>query len=119
MRSQGVLSVVQNGEVILKAIAGSSGFNIDKLKERIPHINVKSPLQVYQAAIEVGFGTKDNLVVMATPCEQTVYGHETIQTELYDYEVLKQYWKTFQKPEWNPREVKGFAEHTTVVEVKV
>lgn len=119
MRTQGVLSVVLNDEVILKAIAGSSGFNIDKLKERIPHINVKSPLQVYQAALEVGFGAEDNLVVMATPCKQTVYGHETIHTELNDYEVIKQYWTTFRKPEWNPRDVKGFAEHTTVVEVSI
>lgn len=119
MRSQGVLSVVQNGEVILKAIAGTSAFNIDKLKERIPHLNVKSPLQVYQAALEVGFGAEENLVVMATPCEQTIYGHETIHTDLYDYQVLKQYWKTFQKPEWNPREVTGSADHTTVVEVTI
>lgn len=117
MRSQGVLSVVQNGEVVLKALAGTNGFNIDKLKARIPHLNVKSPLQVYQASLEVGFGSENNLVVMATPCQQTVYGSDTIQTEIFDYEVFKRYWDTFQNPEWNPRETTGTAEHITVIEV--
>ena len=107
MATQGIVSITDGGKVILKAVAGCDGYNASKLVAKIKTKNLRSAMEVYDAAVEVGFGCSDDLVVMTR--RKTLYRGEG--------KIPKRYRATFADPKFNPRWVHGTASHTEVIEI--
>lgn len=106
--TQGIVSVVKNGEVILKIVAGSDGMNAGKLAPEIKKRNaVLSLEELHSLAIEVGFGCEKCLVVL---------GKES-DFHMTEDDLPPLYRKTFSDPKFNPRWECGLADHVIVVKL--
>lgn len=96
MATQGVVSVTENGKVILKAIAGCDGYNAKLLAEHIRKNQLRDIDAVYEAALELGFGNEPTLVVMDGRRIKWADGDEADDS-------LTLYRDTFSDPRFNPR----------------
>lgn len=105
MGTQGVVSVVKNGETKVKVVVGCEGYNADGLAERIKAEGLQSIHEIYEAARVQPFGCIDCLVVMdketALPDEEDLFGL---------------YRDKFGDPEFNPRWRHGTAAHVVVIQ---
>lgn len=109
MATQGILSVVQNGEVALKIIAGDNGMVMPTLREKIEteisQIQKIPSLDIaYHLALGLGMSTK-SLVVM----NKAGVKHQTGER------LHRRYRRTFNKPEFNPRWKQGIADYIEVI----
>lgn len=109
MATQGIVSVVKDGSVIIKAVAGSNGYQAGELAAQIRGRKLITPEAVMEAAKQVGFGSQESLVVQS-PSENLFEGKEDL-TGLY-LDRTK-----FADPRFNPRWDCGLAEHIEVVEI--
>ena len=107
MATQGLVSVTQGGETIIKIVAGCDGYNASELANKIKAMKQVAVQSAYNTAKKVGFGCDDCLVVV---------GEDTI---LYKGEgkLHARYRKTFSDPMFNPRWEHGTADHTEIVEI--
>ena len=104
--TQGIVTVVKDGKVIIKIITGSDGKKAAKLAKRIEKDStLKSAKDLYALAIKIGFGGEDSLVVLT----ETKTFHKTGER------INRRYRQTFNQPEFNPRWKEGTAEHVKVV----
>lgn len=108
MSTNGVVSIVENGQVTVKAICGCNGFNAHVLRDRIEDEGLQSAFEVYQAACNHSFGCTNCLVVMDK--NNSLHG---------DFEIKTTYRETFNDPEFNPRWECGLAEHVAIIERSV
>jgi len=92
--TQGIVSVFENNQVILKAVAGCDGYEAEKLARRIKAEGLRDAESVYKAAMEVGFGSEESLVVLDSERIYYPYG---------DNQVGPLYRQTFSNPKFNPR----------------
>ncbi len=108
MGTQGVVSVVIDERVIVKAIAGCNGYEAPKLAAVIRERKLFKIEDVYQAALEVDFGCAEDLVVLSNT--QVMFDG--------DVDGLGYLYRgTFTDPKFNPRWKNGTAAYTEVVEL--
>jgi len=105
MATQGLVTVISAGKVIMKIIAGSDGYNVRKvaneLKKRWP-VNAE---QAYEIAIRNHFGGTEDLVV--------IDGSSVVFKG--DDEIHPRYRETFEQSRFNPRWEKGTADYVLVI----
>lgn len=111
MATQGLVSVVRGGKVVLKVITGCDGYNAKQLASEIkvsPSLDLD---YVYSLALRMGFGGEASLVVM--DAERVFYPYD-------DNEVPARYRETFDNPRFNPRWASGMIDDDclAIVEVK-
>jgi len=107
MATQGLVSVREEGRVVMKLVAGIDGYNASIVAE---DIRTQWPLDAqdaYDIAIQRNFGTVRDLVVVTLG--ETVFKG--------DDDVGRLYLNTFQDPEFNPRWESGRVDHCEVVDV--
>lgn len=108
MATQGVVSVVHQGRVVLKVIAGCDGYNAKKLSHAIRRLGrVPTLSEAYEMATNVGFGESGNLVVM----DERRSKHNTGER------LSRLYRRTFEQPLFNPRWKRGTADFVSVVKL--
>lgn len=108
MATQGVVSVLSGGRVLMKLVAGIDG---DLAQEVATELEACWPLTVdeaYDLALNIGFGFEYSLVVQT---------EEGIRHCDGDGRLKDRYYETFQDPRFNPRWRRGTADHVVVVEV--
>jgi hypothetical protein len=108
MATQGVVSVVVGDKTVVKAVAGSDGYNANLLVEEIRRGHLVTPEDVLNAAKRVGFGHESDLVVQG-PDENLFEGDEDLAGLYLDR-------SKFLDPRFNPRWNHGTADHVEVVE---
>jgi hypothetical protein len=109
MATQGILSVVRNGKVIVKVVAGSDGYHMPALAKIVREMKLSDVDSVYDEAEKLNIGSCGSLFVIE---------RETFRTNSDDENELPAgYRKTFDDPKWNPRWDDGTAEYVEVVEL--
>lgn len=104
--TQGVLSIVKDGKVRMKIIAGCDGGRVIGLATRIRELGRVPTLdEAYQMAQRVRLGSTEDLVVM----------NETDVKFEGDEDLDPRYRDTFDQPEFNPRWALGTADHVEIV----
>ncbi len=106
--TNGIVSVIENGTMRLKIIAGCSGYNADNLAHLLKiECEVPSMETAYSFAEAVDFGCKDCLVV------QSPTGHIFKGAD----ELGPLYREHFHDPQFNPRWERGNCGHLAIVEM--
>lgn len=106
MATQGLVTVVKDGRVVMKIITGSDGMHaptlasVLKASRQVPQLE-----EAYKLALSLGFGSRGSLVVM----------NETQELFHGDDDLSSLYRETFGQPEFNPRWKQGTADHIEVV----
>lgn len=93
MATQGMLTVLREGQVLLKVVAGCGGYHMDKLRDRLLTSGVDSLQRVWEAALEEDVGCADCLVVVSA--DDSYYQGEEELPDLYR--------KTLANAGFNPR----------------
>lgn len=106
MATQGIVSVREHGEVVMKVVAGTDGYNAQKVATRLQREWPVSPETAYDIAVQEVFGTVHDLVVL------------TLGKALFkgDEEIHPRYHETFSDPQFNPRWEQGIADYVEVVD---
>ncbi|MFH1367239.1 MAG: hypothetical protein ABIH38_04640 [Patescibacteria group bacterium] len=107
MATQGLVTVVHAGKVVMKIVVGSNGMKAQTLAKRVKNAWPVSAEKAYEIAVETGFGCQ-NCRVVITPTRTLFYG---------DGGLRPLYRKTFQQPCFNPRWKYGTADHIIVINV--
>jgi hypothetical protein len=107
MATQGLVTIVSGGKVLMKIVTGSDGEFARSVANRIKKQWPLDTVGAYAIAKRVGFGHEDDLVVI----------DQTSVTYLGDGEVGSRYRETFDRPEFNPRWEFGTADHVIVISV--
>ena len=107
MGTQGIVSVVKDGEMLVKAVAGCDGYNAHALAQEIADCGMNTVEEVFSAAQRLHFGSRESLVVQDSA------------RDLYagDDELSSLYREKFKDPEFNPRWELGSADHVVVVDL--
>lgn len=106
MESQGLVSIMCEGKVAMKIIAGFNGMKAQLLGQNIRRLRRFPTLdEAYDLALEKGFGSKECLVVI-TNTEIRHAPHE---------ELPERYRQTFHQPFSNPRLSNNAAQHVAIV----
>lgn len=109
MATQGIVSIVKDGKVIFKCIAGWEGMKAKNLAEevkKIPFEDLGCDL-LYQLCQKTGFGSIESLVVQSEN-NFCFKGDEDLGPSYKDKEK-------FNDPKFNPRLESGFADHVKIV----
>lgn len=115
MATQGIVSVVKHGSVVLKCIAGCDGYRAGEVAAWIHKHTPADEQQVYNACLDIGFGCKQDLVVMGPDC--VVFEGELFRAS-GDGELDPLYRKTFGDPRFNPRWECGLAPYVEIAELE-
>jgi len=107
MATQGLVSVVQDGKTIVKAVCGINGMKAPMLAAEIRSRKLVDAKSIFDAAKRVGFGEEASLVVLDR--NQICFDG--------DGEVSELYTKTFDDPEFNPRWECGIPDRLEIVEL--
>lgn len=107
MATQGIVSVREHNEVVMKIVAGTDGYNALKVAKRLRKEWPVNPEQAYEIAVQEVFGKVHDLVVL------------TLGAALYkgDDELDPRYQATFADPNFNPRWEQGTADHVEIVDL--
>lgn len=93
MATQGLVTVMKDGKVICKIVAGDNGYFAPQLAESIRQSWPLLAGEIYNVARRVGFGCERCLVVMS----------ETKVVRRFDEQLHRRYRRTFDQPAFNPR----------------
>jgi hypothetical protein len=108
MGTQAIVSLVKDGEVQMKVITGSDGHKAKKVADWLRSNPDAQPAEVYSQALEIGFGSKYDLVVQ--------YGADKhVADPDMDDDLPQLYQEKFNDPKFNPRWEHGTADHVVVV----
>lgn len=108
MATQGMVTVMKDGAVLMKVVAGCDGQNARLLARVIGAAKqVPDVRTAYRTALQVGFGDRNCLVVV-TP-------DEVFSMCAEEPGVL--YRSTFDQPRFCPRWEHGTADHVRIVEI--
>jgi hypothetical protein len=108
MATQGIVSVREHGEVVMKVVAGCDGYNAPIVAELLEEEWPVTPERAYEIAFREGLGDTRSLVVLTLG--QTVYNG--------DEDIDPRYHETFADPNFNPRWENGTADFTEVIDVQ-
>lgn len=112
MATQGIVSIIYNGKMLFKVVAGSDGYNAPKLVDWAKAYDGVMAAEVfYKAAIQVGFGHKTDLVVQAS--DGSLIFSDELSYE--DFGGLYRDYSKFLDPRFNPRWEIGTADHVAIV----
>ena len=109
MATQGIVSVRENGIVVMKVVAGCDGYNAQKLADKLRNNWPVDIDRARQMAMDSQFGDPDCLVVMTKSDIRNGHG--------IGDEIGRRYRKTFRIPEFNPRWSRGTADYIVVIDV--
>lgn len=112
MSTQGIVSVIIADIVTYKVITGSDGYNAPSVAKWIKENSADlSGQKIYDAAIKLNFGSKENLIV------QTNNPNEPIIGEKNKDELNPLYLNTskFENPRFNPRWEQGTSDYIELV----
>ena len=98
MGTQGMVSLVWDGHVVVKAVCGCDGYRAEALARDIIAHGISTAPMVYDAARKVGFGCVDCLTVLDGR-SAIFYGARP--------EPPDRYFETLQDPQFNPRWEQG------------
>ncbi len=107
MATQGLITVRSGGQVVMKVVTGSDGYNAQILSDLIKARWPLSPEDAYQLALSAGFGSSASLVVLT----------EDSECHQCDDDLSPLYRDTFYQPRFNPRWRNGTADHIIVIDV--
>lgn len=107
MATQGLVTVMHDGKVIYKIVAGCNGYNASKLAQSIRESWPLLLPEIFNMASRLGFGSSRCRVVISRDAVKYI-GTEPLG-------VL--YRATFDLPEFNPRWEHGTVDHYELVEV--
>ena len=119
MATQGIVSVVRGGAVLLKVVAGSDGYNAPKLAEA---------LRAWFEANEFLYATDDermdartayclaSMIGFGADCDRVVVMPDEVFHQCDD-ELGPLYRQTFADPRFNPRWEYGTADYIEVVDL--
>lgn len=102
--TQGLVSVVENGKVVFKIVAGCNGYNAPALAKRLSENQPFNIQKCLSYSREEDFGCEDCLVVMS---DKEIISRAG--------EIGPLYRETFCNPTFNPRWTHGTAGYTCVV----
>lgn len=105
MATQGVLSVVRGGEVVVKLVTGSDGYQLPKLAEVIREKRLVDVVDIYVEAERLHIGSCGSLYVFDRDGSCVTNGDD----------LPDKYRETFTVPQWNPRWERGTADYIEVV----
>ncbi len=106
MATQGLVTIQEGGEVVMKIVAGSNGEHANSLASAIRELGrIPELLEAYDLAQEAGFGSEEDLVVVG---RNGVF-HQT------DEELSPSYQRTLHQPRFNPRWSSGTADFVRIV----
>ena len=110
MATQGLLSIVQGGQVMAKVIAGADGYNIPHLARALRADPTTDAHELLRRA---------NLFDMGGPSLIVQTSADTyLSEEAMDVDELPEWYRTkFDDPQFNPRWAHGTAEYTEIVEL--
>lgn len=112
MATQGIVSVLVNGRVVCKAIAGCGGMEAPYLASLIAQERLVDPGEIHDLATRVGFGCRACLVVRGEDGRWTP-SHAVGSGPLTD----ERYARTFGDSRFNPRWERGAADYVEIVEL--
>jgi hypothetical protein len=103
MATHGIVSVIKDGVVILKVIAGCNGWLASKLANQLKLAGNFDDLEsIFKMALAIEFGSLETLVVMNAVTTFFSVNHSEEPSPLYR--------KTFYNPRFNPRWESGMVE---------
>ncbi|OGH86252.1 MAG: hypothetical protein A2493_00090 [Candidatus Magasanikbacteria bacterium RIFOXYC12_FULL_33_11] len=107
MATQGLITVMQDGQVLMKIVAGCHGY---KAKAVATSIRKNWPVSIddaYELAQKTGFGDEQSLVVIS----HEGYRAEGVEDLPYSYE------ETLDNPDFNPRWDSGMCDYLEIVNI--
>lgn len=107
MATQGVVSIVSEGKVVMKVVAGCDGMKARDTADQLLVAWPVNPEQAYETAINAGLGCNNCLTVVTE--SDILFKGDEVPSPLYR--------ETLNNPEFNPRWERGTADHTIVIEV--
>lgn len=107
MATQGIVSVVKDGIVRMKLVAGSDGYHALTLADWLRSHPGASPQMAFDKACEVGFGSTVDLIVQYSPKEFIADPSVEVLPSLYRVRFLDS--------KFNPRWEHGTADFVEVV----
>lgn len=108
MATQGIVSVREDKEVVMKVVAGINGYNAPKVAKELKSRWPVTPQEAYDIAISNNFGVIEDLVVVTLG--------ENFFKE--DEDLDPRYQETFKNPNFNPRWERGTAAYVEIVDVR-
>ena len=106
MATQGIVTLMSKGKVLMKIVAGCDGMNAKNVGNDLKKYWPVSAKDAEGLAQKNGFGCDECLVVMT---ETEVISNEESPLPLYR--------EKFQDPNFNPRWEHGSADHVVIIEV--
>ena len=108
MATNGIISIVKDGKVQFKCVAGCNGMEAEKTAAALKKLSSPTIDQVYKVCLDNDFGCKDCTVVQS---ETEHRCHPDYQEE----ELSPLYKEKFNEPGFNPRWERGIAAHTEII----
>ncbi len=109
MATQGLVTIRENGRVVMKIIAGDNGYQADQLAQALRRLGKVPAIQhAYTIAQDEGFGCHFCLVVMTT---------DDVYFDGDKKDLAPRFRNTFDQPEFNPRWARGTADHIVVIDL--
>lgn len=108
MATQGMVSVVSNGSVMMKIIAGTDGYNASKLADWLRIHPEASADEVFEYSLSIEFGSRSCLVIQTSPDKYVMNSDSDDLPELYKTK--------FSDPEFNPRWEIGSVDHLVIIQ---
>ena len=108
MATQGLLSIVINGQVAVKAVTGCDGYEMPNIARDVKKNRVTDAQGLLKLCHKHGLGG-DSLIVQSSPTKWLGDYDEDELPELYA--------ENFNDPNFNPRWKYGTAEYTEVVDM--
>ncbi len=106
-RINGLVTVRNKGVVVMKIIAGSDGHKAGTVEEYVRRHWPMTKFQAYDVATKIGFGSKDDLVVMT---EDDLYHERGVAPSRIHF-------TTFEQAEFNPNSRSGVPDYTEVIDL--
>lgn len=107
--TNGIVSVVRDGQVVLKCIAGCDGYHAEEVADWLRENRDACEQEVCDACLDLEFGCYEDLVVQGP--EVTVWRGGDVD------ELDPLYRQKFSDPRFNPRWDCGRADYVEVVEI--
>ena len=108
MATNGVISIVKDGKVQFKCVAGCNGMEARKTADVLRHLKNPTIDQVYKICIDNDFGCEDCTVVQSET-------EHRCHPDYQDEELSSLYKEKFNTPDFNPRWERGTAAHMEII----
>ncbi len=109
MTTQGLVTLISFGKVVMKIVAGCNGYNARKVANVLHEFPKLMKIgTAYEIALDMEFGCSDCLAVI-TETEICYKGENDIPSSFR---------KTFQRPRFNPRWEQGTADYVVIIDIK-